>query len=92
MMKRNRNIIHTFLTYSIWDTTGYELPVYYVLGKDDWQTPSVLAAEYFERITAPRKGLYWIENAGHMTDVDNPEMFWQAVREIVTQEASQFMA
>ena len=71
--------------YSIWDTTEYDVPVFYILGRDDWQVPSSLAAEYFERINAPRKGLYWIENAGHQTDIDNPKDFFKAVREIITQ-------
>ena len=85
-LKLNKNVVDTFLTYSVWNTTEYQLPIYYVLGTDDWQTPSVLAAEYFERIAAPRKGLYWVENAGHLTDIDNPEEFCQALREIITSE------
>ena len=69
--------------YSISDITDYDIPMYYVLGRNDWQVPSTLAAEYFEKINAPRKGLYWIESAGHATDVDNPADFSAAVREIV---------
>lgn len=86
-MKLNKNIVDTFLTYNVWDTVEYQLPIYYVLGADDWQTPSTLAAEYFERIKAPRKGIYWVERAGHITDVDNPEMFCKAVKEIVAIES-----
>jgi len=69
--------------YSIWDIADYKTPVYYVLGRDDWQVPSTFAAEYFEKINAPHKGLYWIENAGHATDVDSPKDFSTIVREIV---------
>jgi pimeloyl-ACP methyl ester carboxylesterase len=57
--------------------------VFYLLGTDDWQTPSTLAAEYFERINAPQKKLYRIKNAGHATDLDNPTEFYDAVKEII---------
>ena len=83
--KTNSSLIKWLRDYSVWDVTEYAVPVYYILGRDDWQTPSTLAAEYFERINAPSKGLYWIENAGHMTDMDNPTDFFKAVREIIAQ-------
>jgi len=70
----------------IGDVTEYAVPVFYILGRDDWQTPSSLAAEYFEKTNAPSKGLFWIENARHMTDMDNPSDFFKAVREIISQQ------
>lgn len=54
-----------------------------LLGTDDWQTPSALAAEYFEKIDAPIKKLYWVENAAHATDLDNPVDFYSAIKEII---------
>ncbi|MCL2446375.1 MAG: alpha/beta hydrolase [Oscillospiraceae bacterium] len=63
----------------------YQVPVYYILGRHDQWTPSALAAEYFETIQAPRKGLYWIEDAGHFMDTDNPAAFFGAVKEIIAQ-------
>lgn len=83
--KTNKHLMIDLTSYSIWDTTDYSVPVYYVLGQDDWQVPSILAAEYFEKINAPQKGLYWIENAGHATDVDNPVDFCKVVKEIIMQ-------
>jgi len=82
--KANLGLIKWMTDYSVWDVTNYAVPVFYILGRDDWQTPSLLAAEYFEKIKAPSKGLYWIENAGHMTDMDNPTDFFKAVMEIIT--------
>ena len=82
-IKTNRNLVEALLTYTVWDIRDYHLPVYYVLGREDWQTPSVLAAEYFEQITAPKKGLYWIEGAKHMPDVENTADFCAAMREII---------
>jgi len=73
------------LEYDILDITEYQLPVYYILGRDDWQVPSTTAADYFETITAPKKGLYWIENAGHLAEIDNPTDFCCAIKEIISQ-------
>ncbi|MCL2217536.1 MAG: alpha/beta fold hydrolase [Defluviitaleaceae bacterium] len=83
--KTNINLMKWQTDYSVWDITEYSVPVFYLLGTDDWQTPSTLAAEYFEKINAPQKKLYWIKNAGHATDVDNPADFYEAVKEIITQ-------
>ena len=82
--KTNINLIKWLTDYSVWDITEYSVPVFYILGREDWQVPSSFAAEYFEKINAPHKGLYWIENAGHQTDIDNPVDFFTAVREIIT--------
>ncbi|MCL2858001.1 MAG: alpha/beta hydrolase [Oscillospiraceae bacterium] len=86
-VKLNFHLTKWLTDYSIWDTTEYAVPVFYILGKDDWQTSSMLAAKYFEKINAPQKGLYWIDNAGHATDIDNPKDFCKSVKEIVSQLA-----
>jgi pimeloyl-ACP methyl ester carboxylesterase len=64
-------------------TLDYAVPVYYILGRHDEMTSSVIAAEYFKQIKAPKKGLYWIENAGHLMDTDNPADFFAAVKDIL---------
>jgi len=81
----NVNLLDVLLNFNIWDTAEYQVPVFYVLGRNDWQTPSVLAAEYFNKIIAPKKGCLWIENAGHLTDVDNPPQFCKAIKSILVQ-------
>ncbi len=63
----------------------YTIPVYYILGKNDWQVPSTLAARFFETIRAPKKKLFWIPDAGHSTDIDNPQAFGDAINEICLQ-------
>ncbi|MCL2456444.1 MAG: alpha/beta hydrolase [Defluviitaleaceae bacterium] len=83
--KTNIKLMKWQTDYSVWDTTEYSVPVFYILGSDDWQTPSALAAKYFEKINAPQKKLYWIKNAGHATDLDNPTDFYGAVKEIIAQ-------
>ena len=62
----------------------YTVPIYYILGRHDEMTSSVIAAEYFNKIKAPKKSLYWIENAGHLVDTDNPVDFFAAVKDILS--------
>lgn len=63
--------------------TEYQIPVYYVLGENDQQTPVELGTAYFEKIAAPDKKLYLIKNAGHLTMIDNMKDYRTAVCEIV---------
>ena len=69
--------------YDVGQDVKYEVPVYYILGRDDWQVASVVAEAYFETIQAPEKKLYWIEEAGHLTNVDQPIAFNLALKEVV---------
>ena len=65
------------------ETFVYDVPIYYILGRNDEMTASSIAAGYFEKIKAPKKRLYWIEDAGHLIDTDNPEAFFSAIKEIL---------
>ena len=67
--------------------SNYQVPVYYVLGKEDQQTPIGLAQVYFNEIKAPNKKLYIIPEAGHMTMLDNVEPYRSAICEIMKQYA-----
>lgn len=37
------------------ETLEYKIPIYYILGENDWQTPYIIAEKYFEKINAPYK-------------------------------------
>jgi len=58
----------------------YDIPVYYIMGEDDWQTPYSLAKEFFPNIIAPDKEFFSIPGAGHMTMSDNKEEFTRVLR------------
>lgn len=64
------------------ETRDYQVPVYYILGEEDWQVPYVIARDYFAEITAPDKKLYLIPKAGHFTMMDQPALFYDALAEI----------
>ena len=61
----------------------YQVPVYYVLGENDQQTPVEISMAYFDEISAPDKKLYLIKNAGHIVMIDNMDDYRAAVCEIV---------
>jgi pimeloyl-ACP methyl ester carboxylesterase len=82
-IKNNKNLFDAIFTYNVNDDTEYKLPVFYICGKDDWQTPSIIVEEYFAKIQAPKKGLYWVENAGHLALLDNPKGFNDALLKVV---------
>lgn len=63
--------------------SSYQVPVYYVLGEKDSQTPIEISMKYFEELKAPEKKLYLIPNAGHAPMIDNVEAYRSAVGEIV---------
>ncbi len=57
----------------------YKVPIYYIFGQDDLQTPPMIAQEYFNKINAPHKAFYLISDAGHMTMIDQPKSFFETL-------------
>lgn len=61
----------------------YEVPIYYILGENDQQTPIEISMRYYNEIVAPDKELYLIEKAGHITMLDNMVAYRKALCEII---------
>lgn len=80
-VKANMNLLkYLFESYDLSkESLEYTVPVYYILGDKDWQTPYTLAEKYFKKIKAPKKELFFIKNAGHMTMLDQPSEFYNAL-------------
>ena len=55
-MKNSRANIHLYEYLGDFnlhtDRANYQVPIYYILGSNDWQTPYVIAEKYFEEIEA----------------------------------------
>jgi pimeloyl-ACP methyl ester carboxylesterase len=51
------------------------LPVYFMLGRHDWEVPSVISARYFDALTAPQKQLFWFEQSGHLPNSEERRKF-----------------
>lgn len=62
----------------------FEVPVYILQGKYDYQVSYALAKEYCEEIEAPDKEFYSFENSAHSPLWEEPEAFMQAMHEIIT--------
>ena len=58
-----------------------DVPVYFVQGRHDMNTPTELAKEYFDDIEAPR-GKHWIvfEDAAHLPMYEQPQQFLDVLK------------
>ena len=52
-----------------------KIPVYFCLGRHDYEVPSVLSAKYFEALKAPRKQLIWFERSAHLPNTEEKDKF-----------------
>lgn len=52
-----------------------KVPVYFALGKHDYEAPFMLAEQYFKILEAPCKELIWFENSAHLPYVEENEKF-----------------
>lgn len=55
--------------------TRVEAPIFFFLGRHDHTTPSPLAAQWLDRVKAPRKGLVWFEDSAHLAEIEEPGKF-----------------
>ena len=54
-----------------------KVPVYFLLGRHDYEAPAILAEQYFEALKAPRKTLIWFERSAHFVNTEEPDRFNQ---------------
>lgn len=52
-----------------------EVPVFFFQGRYDYNTPSEIVREYYDKLEAPSKELIWFENSGHHAMYEEPELF-----------------
>jgi pimeloyl-ACP methyl ester carboxylesterase len=60
-----------------------QMPVYYILGRYDMNCPSELAVDYFGRLQAPSKELFWMENSAHFIFGEEPQEFTRVMRKVL---------
>ena len=66
-------------------SVNFEVPVYIIHGKYDYQVSQTLARKYFDKIEAPDKAFYTFENSAHSPNAEEPERFVEIVREIANE-------
>jgi pimeloyl-ACP methyl ester carboxylesterase len=77
---------HLWPEFVKFDLTAYKtfkIPVFFLLGRHDWQVPAILAASYFKTIEAPCKQLVWFERSAHHPPFEQPEKFSRVMIEEV---------
>ena len=62
------------------------MPVYFFLGRHDYQIPSTLAERYLNDLEAPKKELVWFENSAHSPQYEEAAKFNRLIRTKVLQE------
>ena len=52
-----------------------EIPIYFITGRHDYNTPSILVENYVKVLEAPHKEIIWFENSAHWIPFEEPEKF-----------------
>jgi proline iminopeptidase len=53
----------------------FDVPVFFLEGKYDWQVPAVVTEAYFNKLKAPYKQLVWFETSAHNVPFEKPMAF-----------------
>lgn len=56
------------------------VPVLLTMGRHDYNTPSELARQWYDALSAPKKDWVWFENSAHSPMQEEPELWSAAVR------------
>jgi len=57
------------------NVTEFQIPVYFMEGRFDKESPSEIAERYFNTISAPSKELIWFENSAHLVNTEEKDRF-----------------
>jgi pimeloyl-ACP methyl ester carboxylesterase len=52
--------------------TKLDTPVFIFAGRRDYETPSEVAAAWYAKVKAPRKGFFWFDQSAHMMQLEQP--------------------
>jgi len=59
-------------------------PVYFFVGRKDYQTNFLLTEKYYKALKASKKQLFWFEKSGHLIPVSEPLLMQQDAIQIAT--------
>lgn len=60
-----------------------EVPVLITAGRHDYQVPAVIAREWFENLSAPRKKWVWFEESAHTPQHEEAEKWAETVKDFL---------
>jgi pimeloyl-ACP methyl ester carboxylesterase len=55
--------------------TDFDIPVFFLQGRYDYNTPSEMVESYFQKINAPEKKLIWFDKSGHHPMYEEKELY-----------------
>jgi pimeloyl-ACP methyl ester carboxylesterase len=58
-----------------------DVPVFFLTGRRDWNTPGVLVEEWAAQLEAPHVEIVWLDEVGHMAPIEAPEAFQRTLIE-----------
>jgi pimeloyl-ACP methyl ester carboxylesterase len=68
--------------------TTLKVPVYFITGRHDYNTPFELVEDYMEVLDAPYKEIIWFENSAHWIPFEEPEKFNDVLINIVRKHSN----
>ena len=60
-----------------------EVPIYFCVGDNDYETPANLIEEYYNFIKAPKKNIYKFKCSAHMPNIEEVDTFYKMCKSIV---------
>lgn len=74
------NMFHKVIEDNLFETsTRFEIPVYIIQGKYDYQVSHQLAKEYLDSIDAPKKEFFTFEESAHSPNMEESKRFVEIV-------------
>ena len=61
-------------------------PVYFFVGRKDYQTNFKISEGYFNKLIAPKKQLFWFEHSGHLIPDTEPGLLQDIIIEKILPE------
>ena len=69
-----------------------QMPVFFLLGRNDPWVPPETSVAYFDALAAPAKDLVWFEHSGHEPFLDEPDKFNATMAELVRPVLLEYLA
>lgn len=59
----------------------FDIPIIFMIGAHEWQTPYPLVQDYYEQISAPYKNLIFFDKSSHFPFMSDPDNFAKILKE-----------
>jgi len=56
-----------------------DCPIYFCVGRKDYQTNSALTEKYYQAVSAPKKVLFWFEHSAHSLPTTEPQLLQDVI-------------